>query len=322
MPILYKNNCKHCGEPYVGRGKFFCSRLCATTFKNLANNSSKREDVKKKLRKRMTGNTYSVGRKLSNETKIKISKSLKGRSLPEEVRKKISQTLRNIGHKPSLYAYQKLPKGEKHPNWKGGISPQRHREYGTKEYKQFVKSVLERDDYTCQWCGAKNGKGENIKLHTHHIESYAEYPELRFDVKNGLTLCDECHYETLRGKRRPARVDKIYKTHICQKCGKEFKVRNPRKFYPDCQNLICIICGMKFRVRNGKYSQKFCSRKCYGIWQSKNRMGDNNSNWKEYEIRYCINCQNEIIRRRNEAIVTYNKRFFCCLRCVYDYRKK
>ena len=32
------------------------------------------------------------------------------------------------------------------------------------------------------------------KLSGHHIFPWNEYPELRFDSRNGLTMCDDCHY--------------------------------------------------------------------------------------------------------------------------------
>jgi len=41
-------------------------------------------------------------------------------------------------------------KGKDHPNWKGGISGQRHRMMATKVYKTWRISIYERDNYTCQ----------------------------------------------------------------------------------------------------------------------------------------------------------------------------
>lgn len=58
----------------------------------------------------------------------------------------------------------------------------------TKEYKDWRKSVFERDDYTCMICGKVGGE-----LNAHHIKPYAKYEELRFDLDNGITLCKECH---------------------------------------------------------------------------------------------------------------------------------
>jgi len=55
------------------------------------------------------------------------------------------------------------------------------------EYRKWHKRVLERDNYTCQICGAK----ENLVAH--HINHASYFPEQRFDVNNGVTLCYECH---------------------------------------------------------------------------------------------------------------------------------
>lgn len=48
-------------------------------------------------------------------------------------------------------------------------------------------AVLRRDGRACQRCGATN------KLHAHHIKPWATYPELRYVVENGITLCQACH---------------------------------------------------------------------------------------------------------------------------------
>ena len=82
--------------------------------------------------------------------------------------------------------------GNKNWNWKGGITP---RDLTSFEYKMWRKKVFERDNYTCQKCGNRNyqDKGKTTFLVAHHIKEWSEYPKLRFDVKNGLTVCNKCH---------------------------------------------------------------------------------------------------------------------------------
>ena len=58
------------------------------------------------------------------------------------------------------------------------------------EYKDWRKAVFERDRYTCQHCGKVGGE-----LNAHHIKAWKSFPELRFEVSNGQTLCADCHRE-------------------------------------------------------------------------------------------------------------------------------
>ena len=82
-----------------------------------------------------------------------------------------------------------MMKGEKHHNWKGGKTGERQLDMISREYKAWRKAVFERDGYACKICGDK--KGGNLRAH--HIKHYSEFPELRHEISNGITLCENCH---------------------------------------------------------------------------------------------------------------------------------
>lgn len=84
-------------------------------------------------------------------------------------------------------------KGDKHYNWKGGITPENHSARNSLEYKEWRLAVFERDQFTCQECKKIGGK-----LEAHHIEHFATNIDLRFDVTNGKTLCIDCHNKVHR----------------------------------------------------------------------------------------------------------------------------
>ena len=56
---------------------------------------------------------------------------------------------------------------------------------------KWSKQIMERDNYTCQTCG--DNKGGN--LNAHHLNAWNAFPEERFDLDNGVTLCVDCHKE-------------------------------------------------------------------------------------------------------------------------------
>lgn len=53
--------------------------------------------------------------------------------------------------------------------------------------------MYERDNYTCQCCGINNGHVKTIKFNAHHLDNYIQFPDLRIEISNGITLCEECH---------------------------------------------------------------------------------------------------------------------------------
>ncbi len=87
-------------------------------------------------------------------------------------------------------------RGRDNFQWKGGVTPIHNKIRGTCEYKLWRKAVFTRDNYTCVWCGSKNGEGKTIVLNADHIKPFAMYPELRFAIDNGRTLCVPCHKTT------------------------------------------------------------------------------------------------------------------------------
>lgn len=94
--------------------------------------------------------------------------------------------------------------GKNHYNWKGGIKGLNQKLRGSRRYIFWRKKVFIRDNWICQHCGSRGGK-----LECHHIKSWSEFPELRFDIDNGLTLCKSCHKKTDNYKRNGKRNHKV-----------------------------------------------------------------------------------------------------------------
>lgn len=79
-------------------------------------------------------------------------------------------------------------RGNKHPRWVDGSSSEQHALRQTPEYHSWRRSVYKKDNYTCQHCGAIK-----LELVAHHEKNFKEYPELRYEISNGITLCRACH---------------------------------------------------------------------------------------------------------------------------------
>ena len=82
-------------------------------------------------------------------------------------------------------------RGSNNHRWKGGITPEMEKIRHSLKYKLWRKSVFERDNFTCQFCGKHGGY-----LHADHIKPFSLFPSLRFKLSNGRTLCVPCHIST------------------------------------------------------------------------------------------------------------------------------
>lgn len=103
---------------------------------------------------------------------------------------KRGKTMSNKGRPLSLEHRNKLS-GENANNWQGGLSTKNEIARKRIEYRLWRIAVFTRDNYTCQVCNKYGGK-----LEADHIKPFAHYPELRYAIDNGRTLCVDCHKQT------------------------------------------------------------------------------------------------------------------------------
>lgn len=122
------------------------------------------------------------GIKLTAKTIEKLVRAHTGKKLTEETKRKISVAKKG---EPAHWE-----QGEKHWNWRGGITPENHRARTSLESRLWREAVFTRDEWTCQKYGIRGGK-----LHAHHIQNFADFPELRTSIGNGVTLSDKAHRE-------------------------------------------------------------------------------------------------------------------------------
>jgi len=105
--------------------------------------------------------------------------------------------------------------GENSPSWNPSLTAEERivkRDY--KEYREWVKAVLKKDQYICQICGTTEG------IEAHHMYSYKHHPRYRLVVKYGLAMCNGCHTEFhvwnggFKKKCIPSDIDRwLYETY-------------------------------------------------------------------------------------------------------------
>jgi hypothetical protein len=194
---MVKTNCQFCKKefyyyPSIQKG-LFCSYKCyhlsikgiykvnSGSFKKghtLNNGIPKTEEVKRKISEKMKGGnstSFKKGHQHSIEALKKMSEASKGKKQSEEA---IFKRIEKI-------------KGEKHWAWISDRtqlkkSDRSHKDYA---YTYWRQQVYLRDNFKCKI----NNKDCNGKIEAHHILSWKEYPELRYEINNGITLCHAHH---------------------------------------------------------------------------------------------------------------------------------
>lgn len=88
---------------------------------------------------------------------------------------------------------QNRPRGPEHPLWDQSLTTEhrlRTQKRPAAPIKQWYRSVLAVHDYTCVISGQR-GRG----LAAHHLYNYADYPNLAFDISNGVCVSRALHRE-------------------------------------------------------------------------------------------------------------------------------
>ncbi len=130
------------------------------------------------------------GKKHTEETKLKMKLKHIGIKKTDEDKKGCRDRMINYIKEGKI----KILNGKEHWNWKGGISSFNRKLRNSSKWKIWRELIFLKDNFTCQnfncsYCNNKIG----VILHPHHIKPLALYPELVFDINNGITYCAEFH---------------------------------------------------------------------------------------------------------------------------------
>ena len=199
---MFVKKCLSCNKnfrTYKSQNNKFCSIFC---YRKLQSEISKRagfgkwmlgrklsESTKNKLKGKLSPNKGIIGVKHhSLEIKNKISLASKLHWKNSFYKEKVIAGLKKSWH-DGQRANQKKYEGSRHWNWKGGITPEVRRLRNSAAYNEWRLKILTRDKFECQMPDCEDGK----PLHANHIKVFSAYPQIRFDLQNGITLCKPCH---------------------------------------------------------------------------------------------------------------------------------
>lgn len=120
---------------------------------------------------------FNKGKKLSEETRLKISLAKSGKKLSAEHIQKIKDSTK---------------RGSENPKWisdRNKLKGYNSNERRSSAYITWRRGIYKRDNFKCK-IADKNCKG---RIEAHHILSFTKYPELRYKINNGITLCHAHH---------------------------------------------------------------------------------------------------------------------------------
>jgi len=176
--VMKHNECDH--EYNVRPTDFLFGNRCPKCFGNMNKNT---ESFKEEVYK-LTGDEYEIiGEYVNKRTPILFKHNVCGHEfhkMPELFLK---------GHGCSRCGLEKRS-GKNHYKYNPDLTKEERlrRDMFNGKIRKWRDKIFVRDEYTCKLCNSKGGK-----LNAHHIKSWNSHKEDRFNLDNGITLCESCH---------------------------------------------------------------------------------------------------------------------------------
>ena len=115
---------------------------------------------------------------------VEVREKMKNIMQTEDYKKK--QSISKLGSRNGMWRVC----GENHPNWDvNRTHEKRCKERKTTKDHIWRSTVFARDNRTCCKCG----KDKKARMVVHHINSYDIHENQRYDIDNGIVMCEDCH---------------------------------------------------------------------------------------------------------------------------------
>ena len=144
------------------------------------------------------------GHVTTQETRAKISLANRGRIISPEHRMKLSKAItgKHFHSEEWKKELSKRMSGTNSPVWINDRTKLKrfgdtNKDRRSSAYVIWRKQVWLRDMFKCKLANPDCSG----RLEAHHILSYTDYPKLRYDINNGITLC-HAHHPRVRAEEK------------------------------------------------------------------------------------------------------------------------
>ena len=189
--MLVIDNCPGCNiERQVQFRQSRKNKLCFKCFHNSSEmlvakqnqNKVKSEETKKKMKENhWSKNGYQSpfkGQKHSNRAIQLLSKATED----------FYETHSYEDYKERYVKASCTQRGISIEDFTGFSAPEGTRIRQSAEGKAWTYDILSKSSFTCVMCSQRGGS-----LHAHHLNGFNSFPEQRFNLDNGVCLCESCH---------------------------------------------------------------------------------------------------------------------------------